>query len=144
MYDIFEYNIYERFKEPLHHLTPLQKEDLLKEEENQNRFHILALALQLPEDFEEWELLDEYGDTVAHVAAKSGALPEGFNRWDLMNHEGETVAHVAAKTRLLVLHKKFNQWEMVNKKGETVAEVFVDKVTLSHISKVIDLALTLS
>jgi len=43
------------------------------------------------------ELKDKYsGRKVAHVAARYGCLPADFDQWDLADEDGQTVAHVAA------------------------------------------------
>ena len=56
----------------------------------------------LPPDFDQWDLADEGGMTVAHTAAKSGHLPPDFDRWDLADKRGQTVREVAER-RLHIL-----------------------------------------
>ena len=56
----------------------------------------------LPADFDQWDLADEDGMTVAHTAAKSGHLPPDFDRWDLADKRGQTVREVAER-RLHIL-----------------------------------------
>jgi hypothetical protein len=76
----------------------------------------------LPADFDQWELANEYGWTVAHVAAQWGYLPvlgpETFSRWDLADGYGSTVAHEVA--RIGTLPENFSQWGLVDNNGLTV------------------------
>lgn len=48
----------------------------------------------LSEDFQEWNLCDEQGWTIAHQAAYHGHLPENFHSWDLTDKYGVTVESV--------------------------------------------------
>ncbi len=49
-----------------------------------------------PKSFDQWELADENGWTVAHIAAVTNHLPEDFSLWSLASNTGWTVAHTAA------------------------------------------------
>lgn len=59
--------------------------------------HLAATYGQLPADFDQWELLDSNGNTVAHNLAKSwdGQFPDDFEKWDLLDGQGKTVGEVA-------------------------------------------------
>jgi hypothetical protein len=50
--------------------TPYSKEDLFKAAEEGT----------LPLEFDQWDLKNKYGETVADVAAKYGNLPENLGR----------------------------------------------------------------
>lgn len=54
----------------------------------------LAKDDNLPTDFDQWDLADKYGHTVAHVAAKHGNLPTDFNQWNLKNNHNWTVRDI--------------------------------------------------
>lgn len=79
------------------------------------------LGCSLPPGFDQWDLADEDGWTVAHEAAQYGHLPPGFDQWGLANKDGWTVAHVAALFDRVP--PGFDQWELANKDGRTVAHV---------------------
>jgi hypothetical protein len=64
----------------------------------------------LPDGFQDWELADYWGWTVAHEAAKHGCLPPDFDRWELATNSGWTVAHVAAEHGHLP--PDFDRWEL--------------------------------
>jgi hypothetical protein len=49
----------------------------------------------LPDNFDQWDLADHNGTTVAHIAAAYGHLPDDFSQWDLVNNNGVTVAELA-------------------------------------------------
>ena len=46
----------------------------------------------LPQNFDRWDLKDEWGISVAHVAAKHGHLPPDFDQWGLKDGFGLSVA----------------------------------------------------
>ena len=77
----------------------------------------------LPEDFDQWDICDENGWSVAHIyTATYGQLPEGFNQWDLTTSVDDiTVAHVAIIKG--TLPNDFDQWELTDNKGWTVAHI---------------------
>lgn len=77
----------------------------------------------LPAGFDQWDLADDFGQTVAHVAAESGTLPKDFNKWDLANNEGWTVAHTAAMAG--TLPADFKDWDLADNVGWTVAHEVV-------------------
>jgi len=69
-----------------------------------------AFEGNLPEGFNQWDLSDEEGFTVAHAAAIGGNnLPEGFNQWGMRDSEGFTVADVVRW--MGHLPEGFDQWE---------------------------------
>ena len=45
----------------------------------------------LPPDFDQWDLADEQGWSVAHEAAAAQHLPPDFDRWELADMDGYTV-----------------------------------------------------
>lgn len=50
----------------------------------------------MPKDFNQWHLFEpDTGWTVAHEAAFWGHLPDNFNQWNLTDYNGITVADVA-------------------------------------------------
>jgi hypothetical protein len=73
----------------------------------------------LPDDFNDWDLANKEGWTVAHAAASEGWLPKGFNQWELADCDGWTVAHEAATHGCLP--KGFKQWSLATEGGWTVA-----------------------
>jgi hypothetical protein len=89
--------------------------------ERWSSFHVKAMSGNLPDGFDQWELANSKGRTVAHVAACYGHLPADFNRWELADKRGWTVAHEAAAYGHLPAD--FNRWELADKRGRTVAEV---------------------
>jgi hypothetical protein len=84
--------------------------------------HEAASYHRLPANFNQWGLADKEGWTVAHTAS-DGCLPEDFSQWDLANSKGWTVAHVAAARQL---PPNFTQWGLADKDGWTVAHEFAD------------------
>ena len=53
---------------------------------------------QLPTDFDQWQIADKEGWTIAHEAAYFDHLPLDFDQWDLMDdHFGLTVSEVVQK-----------------------------------------------
>ena len=76
----------------------------------------------LPPNFNQWSIADKKGCTVAHVAAMYGRLPADFDQWDLADNDGWTVAHTAAQYDRLP--PDFNQWDLTDKFGNTVAKEF--------------------
>jgi hypothetical protein len=85
----------------------------------------LAKEGALHAGFDQWELANKEGYTVAHVAAWGGHLPvlgpADFDRWDLADRDGWTVAHSMVTER--ELPETFNQWTLANKDGWAVAHV---------------------
>jgi hypothetical protein len=49
----------------------------------------------LPPGFDQWDLADKDGWTLAHWAVMPGRLPPGFNQWRLADKKGLTVAELA-------------------------------------------------
>lgn len=66
----------------------------------------------LPDDYDQWELADPKGWTVAHEAVSHGPLPENFDKWDLTADNGETVANIAASRG--ALPEDFDRWDLVS------------------------------
>ena len=77
----------------------------------------------LPEGFNQWDLVDGDGWTVAHNLARHGNLPKGFNQWELKSRRGKTVAHFAATYKHLP--DDFNQWHLIDSNNRTVFETMV-------------------
>ena len=80
----------------------------------------------LPEDFDQWDICDENGWTIAHTCATVGQLPTSFNQWALADNNGRTVAHVAAHNSTC-LPKDFHLthpdiWKMKESTGMSVGE----------------------
>ena len=92
--------------------------------ERWSSFHLKAMSGNLPDGFDQWELANSKGRTVAHVAACYGHLPPSFDRWDLADSRGWTVAHEAAAYGHLP--PGFDRWDLADKRGRTVAEVAAD------------------
>jgi hypothetical protein len=69
-------------------------------------------------DFDQWDLANEAGWTIAHTAAKFGYLPADFSQWSMADNKGFTVAHHAAILGDLPVN--FNQWGLVTKENESV------------------------
>jgi len=74
----------------------------------------------LPADFDQWDLANRSGRTVAHSAAFCGHLPADFDQWDLADNNGVTVAHTAALSGHLPTD--FDQWDLANRSGRTVLD----------------------
>jgi hypothetical protein len=78
------------------------------------------MSLDIPADFDQWDLADEDGRTVAHRAALHGHLPASFSQWSIVDeHSGQTVAHVAVMCGWLPAD--FDQWGLTDDDGWTVA-----------------------
>jgi hypothetical protein len=82
---------------------------------------ILLLSKKLGDDFSQWDLADNRGETVAHVAARVGYLPVTFHLWNIADKKGLSVAHTAAQYGHLPID--FDQWGLARKDGCTVAHV---------------------
>lgn len=81
--------------------------------------HIAAANDKLPDDFDEWGLEDDNGWTVAHEAAAYGNLPPEFDEWNLADDDDWSVAHEAASHGFLPI--SFNNWEIKDNNGWSVA-----------------------
>jgi hypothetical protein len=87
-----------------------------------NQYVELVMEGTLPSDFNQWELADLSGWTVAHTAAKHGTFPASFSQWGLADKNGWTVAHNAAlRGNLPVLGPDSDLWVLADKNGWTVA-----------------------
>ena len=82
-------------------------------------YHELAREGRLAEDFDQWDLKNPDGWSVAHEAARTGHLPPGFTRWEIRDTDGWTVAHEAAM--LGSLPHNFTRWDLADFDGYTVA-----------------------
>lgn len=97
-------------------------DDYLNEQHEDDAWSILCEAVEnnnLYREFDDWDLSDDYGVTIAHIAAAHGRLPHDFNEWDLEDANGWTVAHEAAAH--CNLPNDFNEWELQTFDGWTVA-----------------------
>jgi hypothetical protein len=63
----------------------------------------------LPQDFNQWELRNEYEETIAHIMAIYGTLTDSFNQWALRDRRGRSVAHMVVYRGHLP--PDFNRWE---------------------------------
>ena len=59
----------------------------------------------------------------ALISVRYDYLPNNFNQWNLSDRDGWTVAHVAAL--LGHLPPSFNQWNLADKNGVTVGDLFI-------------------
>ena len=82
-------------------------------------YHELAREGRLAQDFDQWDLKNPDGWSVAHEAARTGHLPPGFTRWEIRDADGWTVAHEAAMH--VALPPDFNRWDLADFDGYTVA-----------------------
>ena len=82
-------------------------------------YHDLACEGRLAQDFDQWDLKNPDGWSVAHEAARTEHLPPDFTRWEIRDADGWTVAHEAAM--LGSLPPDFNQWDLADFDGYTVA-----------------------
>lgn len=82
-------------------------------------FHDLACEGRLAQDFDQWDLKNPDGWSVAHEAARTGHLPPDFTRWEIRDADGWTVAHEAAMHGSLP--PDFNKWDLADFDGYTVA-----------------------
>ena len=73
----------------------------------------------LPWNFDQWDLADENGWSVAHEAAAFSNLPKDFNQWDLISKKGWTVAQIAALWGSLPKDFHINYPEHWNSVGPT-------------------------
>jgi hypothetical protein len=88
----------------------------------------LAFIGELPKDFNDWDLTDSHGRTIAHKVAGAGHLPKNFGKddpllWALADKQGWTVAHEAALYNHLP--EDFGKddpslWDMKDDRGITV------------------------
>jgi hypothetical protein len=76
----------------------------------------LAIYGNLPIGFNQWDLADENGWTVA----EGSYLPADFDRWELANNKGWTVAHAAASWGWLP--DNFDQLGLTDKDGLTILD----------------------
>jgi hypothetical protein len=84
------------------------------------------LPTDLPADFAYWGSVTVLsGKTVAHMAVRKGYLPVDFNQWDLADSDGWTVAHEAADCEHLPVNipVDFAYWGLVDHNGQTVAQL---------------------
>ncbi|WP_419607609.1 ankyrin repeat domain-containing protein [Thiolapillus sp.] len=81
-----------------------------------------AVEGNLPPDFDQWGLKDDWGSSVAHVAAKHGHLPPEFDQWGIMNDEGWTVAHSAAFHGHLP--PDFDRWDLKDIAEWSVRDIY--------------------
>ena len=82
-------------------------------------YHELAREGRLAQDFDQWDLKNPDGWSVAHEAARTGHLPPGFTRWEIRDTDGWTVAHEAAMHG--ALSPDFNRWDLKDFDGYSVA-----------------------
>jgi cytochrome c1 len=82
---------------------------------------VAAINKKLPEDFDQWHLVDHRGLTVAHIVATYRCLPRFFKQWDMVDADGWSVAHVAALHG--TLPDDFEQWSLTTFTGLTVEDV---------------------
>lgn len=82
-------------------------------------YHELAREGRLAQDFEQWDLKNPDGWSVAHEAARTGHLPPGFTRWEIRDTDGWTVGHEAAMHG--ALPHDFTRWDLADFDGYTVA-----------------------
>ncbi len=97
---------------------------------NTRRIFSQARRGTLPADFDNWELTDDRGQSVAHVAATHGHLPKDFDQWGIATPSGFTVAHTAAVHGHLP--EDFDQWEMTDNEGATVRDEYEYHWTCIH------------
>lgn len=81
-------------------------------------------ASKFPAGFQYWGLKTDWGKTVAGVAIENGGLPDDFTQWELMDCLA-TVAEISAS--LNKLPKTFEQWDLKCQDGATVFERAVSK-----------------
>jgi hypothetical protein len=91
---------------------------------------LLLNQTTFPSDFDQWDLANKRGYTVAHTAAMMNSLPADFNQWALADENGWPVAHEAALYRHLP--KDFDQWDLVDNLNKTVASWAIIKNDLSE------------
>jgi hypothetical protein len=90
--------------------------------------HTLAKNWVMPSYFGRYDAVDPRDPlclTVAHVAAEFNTLPEGFDQWDLRDANGWTVAHVIAQYQRVLFAigwEKFGVWELADNNGWTVRQ----------------------
>lgn len=75
----------------------------------------------LPEDFNQWGLVNDRGWSIAYTAAINNNLPANFNNWELADIDGWTIAHDIALTGNLPVD--FTGWELADNDGITVRQV---------------------
>jgi hypothetical protein len=106
-------------------LPPDFKDWWRSDENGQTVAHVAVLYYPLPPDFKDWAAVSNGidGVTVAHYVIFWGhRLPESFDQWDLADKNGSTVAHLAAELGLLP--ENFDQWDLADNDGETVRDVY--------------------
>jgi hypothetical protein len=92
--------------------------------------HLAAIESNLPPGFNQWNLADNEGRTVAQIAAVLGDLPVnnlGMWSWIVQPEDlrKNTIAHLAAFVRGIPEGGYFDQWNSKNENGDTVAEMAV-------------------
>jgi hypothetical protein len=85
----------------------------MSDEEGWSVAHHAVMCGPLPDDFNGWAIHDLHGWTVAHVAARCGHLPEGFTLWTLADDKGRTVAQEAISAGL-PSSEQYMAWQVMN------------------------------
>ena len=69
--------------------------DISEQQKHLTCFQLLGSGV-LKGDGSYWSLKDGYGYPLAHIAAKKGVLPYNFDQWDVRDTRGRSVAYVVA------------------------------------------------
>lgn len=88
-------------------------------------------VLNDPERFDRWDIwLDEYNETLAHYAALFHWLPKEFDQWNLKDNSGRTVAHSLAEYLKddQSFPPNFHQWGLLNRYNRTVFECLATNI----------------
>jgi hypothetical protein len=94
--------------------------------------HECARYGTLPKNFDKWSLRETaQGQTVAHIFAQHSddPFPSDFDQWDMVNNDGWSVAHFAAAHGKLP--KDFDQWNLIHPGGKTVRNI-ADEYERNH------------
>lgn len=83
--------------------------------------HEAAADGRLPPDFNQWDLADKNGWTVAHVVAEHGILPPDFNQWSLKGKDGRTVADIIRRKGLEFMYPSLRARKTKKKQTRSAA-----------------------
>ena len=87
---------------------------------------------QLPDDFNQWLMIDGYGTTLAHIAAYEGVLPTDWTDdpkdWIIRDKDRITIAHEAALKNILPTNWTTNKEDwLIEIEHRTIGFIFSSK-----------------
>ena len=78
---------------------------------------------RFPDGFNQWDLRNNNGWSVAFITAFRNRLPKGFDRWEIKESNNETIFEKVLRWKRLP--DWLNDWDLViNDDGETCQEIY--------------------